>query len=173
MSDESSPGGGPPGPPSPGSEHRGLHRFAGIFHAQVKIFMGPGDPMVSTGVMENTSELGGLYLRQNYRGDPSPGSELTFQGHGYWGFNQTLGRYEGFWIDNASTTMQLETGHVDASGNRWEMSSEFFLAPGQPPMRKRSVIEWLDNHNHLMRTWIQPPGSPEFLSMEITYRRRD
>ena len=49
--------------------------------------MGPGDPMVTTGVMENTLALGGRFLRQDYTGDPSDGPFSNFEGRGYWGYN--------------------------------------------------------------------------------------
>lgn len=163
---------GHPGPPKPGPQHQSLHRFAGTFRAEVRIYMGPGEPMISTGTMRNTSEIDGLYLRQDYRGDSSDGPFPDFLGQGYWGYNQTLSQFEGFWIDNASTTMQLEYGQVDDSGNRWEMRSEFIPAAGQKPIRKRTVIQWVDHDHHTMQSWFQAPGAPEFLSMEISYRRQ-
>ncbi len=169
---ESSPETAPPmGPPQPDQHHQLLHRFAGTFRAEVKIYMGPGEPMISTGTMVNSIELGGLYLHQNYRGDSNDGPFPNFCGQGFWGYNQTLGQFEGFWIDNASTTMQLEFGNVDSTGNRWEMHSEFVPAADQPAIRKRSVIEWMNHDRHLMRTWFQPPGADEFMSMEISYQR--
>ncbi len=42
--------------------HERLKPFEGTFKAEVKMWMGPGDPMVSTGTMTSTLELGGRFL---------------------------------------------------------------------------------------------------------------
>ncbi len=54
-------------------DHKRLAPFAGSFKAEVKMWMGPGDPMVSTGRMVNTLDLGGRFLHQVYTGDPNDG----------------------------------------------------------------------------------------------------
>lgn len=46
----------------PGTDEH--HQLVGTFKAVVKIWMGPGEPMVSTGVITNTMELGGRFLQQ-------------------------------------------------------------------------------------------------------------
>ena len=105
--------------------HKRFETFIGTFKAQVKMWMGPGDPMVSTGTLTNDLELGGRYLRQVYMGDAQEGPFANFEGRGYWGFNTTTNQYEGFWIDTASTSMQRETGDVDSTGKVWTMVGEF------------------------------------------------
>ena len=58
---------------APGAEHGKFEPFVGTFRAQVKLWMGPGDPMVSTGTMHNTMILGGRFLGHDYKGDPGEG----------------------------------------------------------------------------------------------------
>lgn len=43
--------------------------------------------MVQHGTMVSAFQLGGLYLFQDYVGDPSPGPFPAFVGKGYWGYN--------------------------------------------------------------------------------------
>ncbi len=71
--------------PSPGPEHELLKPFAGSFRATVKMWMGPGEPNVSTGQMKNSFQLNGLYLHQDYVGDADDGPFPSFAGKGYWG----------------------------------------------------------------------------------------
>jgi len=158
--------------PQPGAEHQLLKPFEGTFAAEVKIWMGPGDPVVTTGTMVNSFQLGGLYLHQNYVGDTSESPFPSFLGQGYWGYNTTTKEYEGFWIDNASTTMQLEYGVVDADGRVWEMCSEFIVPGSDQSMKKRTVITLIDNDHHSMASLMEFPGQPEFKNMEITYQRK-
>ena len=57
---------------APGPEHDRLKPFVGTFKAEVRIWMGPGEPMVSTGVMTSSLDLGDKFVRQDYKGEPSP-----------------------------------------------------------------------------------------------------
>lgn len=157
--------------PEPGSHHALLNPFEGTFRAEVQMFMGPGDPMVSSGKMTNSWQVNGLYLHQAYEGDPDDGPFPQFTGRGYWGYNTTTNLYEGFWVDTASTHMQLETGTVDETGRVFEMISEF-VAPGTDKrFRKRSVFTVVDHDRHRMEAFIQPPGAEEMLHMQIDYTR--
>lgn len=157
--------------PQPTEHHQKLAPFAGVFRATVTFFFGNGQSHTSTGVMNNRHELGGLYLHQDYQGDPSPGTDSIFQGKGYWGYSPTTEQYEGFWIDTASSSMQLEKGTVDESGTVWTMLSTFVI-PGQgTEMPRRTVITLIDDNHHMMESYVLPPGESEFKSMEIRYER--
>ena len=151
--------------------HRKFEPFVGKFKAEVKMWMGPGDPMVSTGMMTNTLDLGGRYLCQCFKGDSSDGPFAHFEGRGYWGYNTTSEKYEGFWIDSASTTMQHEAGDVDASGKVWTMFGETVCPQTKDLMKKRSVITLKDNDHHSMEMFFTGTDGKESKAMEIHYER--
>lgn len=157
--------------PVPGVEHQRIRPFEGTFRATVKIWMGPGDPIVQHGTMRNSMQVGGLYLEQDYKGDRSPGPFPAFEGRGFWGYNTSAGEYEGFWIDNASTMMQLEKGQVDESGKVWTMRSAFRHPQSGQMIQKRSVIRLLDDNRNDMTTWMTGPDGNEFRTMEILFER--
>lgn len=156
----------------PAPQHDLLKPFVGSFRAEVRMWMAPGDPMVSGGTMTNTLELGGLFLRQHYTGDDQPGPVPAFEGRGYWGFNKTTGLFEGFWIDTASSVMQHETGNVDGSGRVWTMVGEFTDPGSGKPMRKKSVIRLTDENHHSMEMFMPGPDGREVRTMEILYSRQ-
>ncbi|MCH7591297.1 MAG: DUF1579 domain-containing protein [Planctomycetes bacterium] len=151
-------------------DHKRLEPFVGTFKAEVKMWMGPGDPMVSTGKITNTFDLEGRFLHQVYTGDPNDGPFANFEGRGYWGYNKTTKKYEGFWIDSASTIMQTESGKVDAGGKVWTMIGEMTGSDGNP-MKKRSVITLQDNDHHLMEMYFGRADGSESKGMEIRYER--
>jgi hypothetical protein len=157
--------------PTAKAEHKRFKPFEGKFRSEVKMWMGPGDPMVSTGTMINSLELEGLYLQQDYVGDQNDGPFPAFEGKGFWGYNTTTEKYEGFWIDNASTTMQNETGAVDSSGKVWEMRGEMVCAQTKQNFVKRSVITLQDNDHHKMEMYFTGPDGKEMKTMEIHYER--
>ena len=157
--------------PTPGPEHNRMKPFEGKFKSEVKLWMGPGDPVVSTGTITNTFELGGLYLHQDYVGDEVEGPFPSFCGKGYWGFNTTSGNYEGYWIDNASTTMQMEAGEVDDSGKVWTMHSNVICPQTGQHLKKRSVITLVDNDHNKMESYFTGEDGNEMKAMEINYER--
>jgi hypothetical protein len=160
------------GLPGPDEHHERLEPFVGTFKAVVKLWMGPGEPMVSTGVMTNTMELGGRFLHQHYQGDSNPDAPFPdFQGRGYWGYNHLLGKYEGFWIDTASTMMQNESGDVDASGKVWTMTSEMPDSRTMKPTQKKSVITLTDRDHNSMEMFFTDADGKEIKGMEIRYTR--
>jgi hypothetical protein len=154
----------------PGPEHEKLAPFVGTFRAQVKLWMGPGDPAQSTGTMVNTRDLGGLFLRQEYKGDPGEGPFPSFEGRGFWGYNKTSKKYEGFWIDNASSLMQIETGSLDTAGKVWTMVGSMPNPQTGEPMTKRSVITLQDRDHHKLEMFFESKGR-ESRAMEIEYTR--
>ena len=152
-------------------EHKKLEPFVGTFKAEVKMWMGSGDPTVSTGVMTSAFDLGGRFLKQVYKGDADTGPFANFEGRGYWGYNTVENKYEGFWIDTACTLMQTETGEVDASGKVWTMRGEMANPDGSGTMTKRSVITLIDNDRHSLEMFFGAPGADESKAMEIQYQR--
>lgn len=151
-------------------QHDLLKPFAGTFRAEVKLWMGPGDPMITTGTMVNEFDLDGRFLRHTYTGDPNEGPFPSFEGRGYWGYNNVSERFEGFWIDNASTVMQIEMGQVDESGKVWTMAGEMPNPQTGGTMKKRSVTTLVDGDHHRMEAYFDT-GEGEVKSMEINYER--
>ena len=154
-----------------GAEHKMLEPFVGTFKAKVKLWMGTGEPSESTGLMTNTWELGGRFLKQSYQGDPSPGPFGAFEGRGYWGYNTVDKRFEGFWIDTACTFMQNERGSVDAAGKVWKMAGQMTDPQTGASMKKTSIITLKDKDHHSMEVFFSGPDGKEQKCMEIQYQR--
>ena len=156
---------------APTGEHARLEAFVGTFAAEVKIWMGPGEPVVTTGVMTNSMDLGGRFLRQSYKGDAVESPFPSFAGRGYWGYNKTDQRWEGFWIDTASTVMQIEHGQVDESGTVWTMTGKTTDPVSGQSMTKSSVITWIDPDHHSVEMYYETPEW-KTKGMEIQYKRK-
>lgn len=151
-------------------EHKRFDPFVGTFKAVVTMWMGPGDPMTSTGTMTNTLTLDGRFLNHDYIGDPSEGPFPKFEGKGYWGYNTTDKCFEGVWIDNACTPIQTEKGRVDAAGKVWTMLGSMTDPQSGKPMNKKSIITLIDNDHHTMEMFFDTPAG-EQKCMEIKYTR--
>ena len=156
----------------PADQHTLFKPFVGTFRATIKMWMGPGEPMVHTGTMVNTMELGGLFLMQDYKGDPAPGPFPAFAGKGFFGFNKYKKQFEGFWADNAASWMSMEAGQADSTGKVWTMHSAMDDPMTGKPTTKRTVIRVTDQNHHSMEMYFTPQGGEESKCMEITYVRK-
>ncbi len=156
---------------APVEQHGKMAPFAGTFKAEVKLWFGPGEPMVSTGVMTNTMELGGRFLQHDYIGDPCDGPFGEFKGRGFWGYNTQTNQYEGLWIDTACSSFQLEYGDVDASGKVWTMKGEMINPMNGEPLKKRTIVTLVDDDHHTMVSYQSGPDGLEYKAMEISYAR--
>ncbi|RMF85616.1 MAG: DUF1579 domain-containing protein [Planctomycetota bacterium] len=156
-------------PPLPGEEHKSLARFAGVWRAEVRLWMDPNQPPnVSTGTMRNEMVVGGLFLQQEYKDDSG-----MFEGRGFWGYNTVEQCYEGFWVDPMATFFQLEKGTHDPATDTYTMTGTMRCGPDAPPMQKRSVITYKSDAEHTMEMYMQPPGGQEFRTLAITYTRAE
>jgi hypothetical protein len=153
----------------PGPNHAFLARLAGTFKATVKTWMGPGEPEVSEGVSENTLILGGRYLHQKYSGSIMG---QPFEGLGLTGYDNTLKKFTGLWIDSMSTGMMTSEAALDASGTLLN-SVETYPDPLTGTMKKtRSVFRLVNADTHVMEMYDTGPDGKEFKMMEITYTRK-
>lgn len=171
MSNDSDTGGMPVAKPGP--HHELMQPIEGTFSAEVRLFMGPGDPVISSGTMVNRWELNGLFLSQTYQGDPMGPGMPAFEGRGYWGYNDATGQYEGLWLDIATSMFQLERGTVDTTGKVWTMHGELAHPGGAGTLAKRSVFRVEGPDRHVMEQYMTFPGAPsEVKTMEIAFTRR-
>ena len=151
--------------------HDALKPFAGTFRAEIRMWMGPGEPERMSGTMRNEWILGGRFLQQTFEGDGAEGPFGKFEGRGFWGYNTATDKYEGVWIDNASTMMQVEQGHREGEGNIWTMVGELTNPQTGHTMSKRSVITLKDEDHHTMEMFFTGQDGNEHKSMEIEYAR--
>ncbi len=152
----------------PNEFHKHLNAFEGTWKAACKMWQKPGaPPMEYGGDMTNTWELGGRFLKQSFKAPLFGG---VFEGIGYFGYNIHANRYEGVWMDTASTIMQLETGSVDATGKVFSMSGEF-PSPMGGTMKKRTVITVRSQDEHLFEMYFTAGNFPEMKMLEAVYTR--
>lgn len=160
-------------PVGPGPEHERFGDFVGTFRSEVRMWMDPTspEPFTSTGTMVNELDLGGRFLRHTYAGDQVDGPFPSFEGRGFWGYNAAAERWEGFWIDNVSTGMDLERGQLEPDGRTWIMHSTFVHPATGAEQAKRTEIVLQDRDHHRMTTWFTQPDGSEFKVMQIDYTR--
>jgi hypothetical protein len=155
--------------PQPGPAHAVFKDIAGTWEARVETFMGPGEPMVSTGVEKNRVGCGGLCLISDFEGS-FMGTD--FEGHGTETWDTGKKRYVGSWTDSMSTGLTLSESTYDPATKTmtgWMEGPD--LTGNVTKMKSVTTIKDADTHITEMHN-IGADGS-ETLGMRITYTRKE
>jgi Protein of unknown function (DUF1579) len=91
---------GPP-MPQPTAEHQRLKQDVGTWDAQIKMWMGPGEPMVSQGT-ETVSMVGPFWQVSTFEGSMMG---ETFTGKGWMGWDPEKKQYVSAWVDSTTPTI--------------------------------------------------------------------
>jgi hypothetical protein len=145
------------------SELAVLEAFVGTWDGEVTIRPGPAaEPIQMTGV--STSRLvAGKWLVVEYR------ASTGFEGHGIYGWDPSLGRYVGSWVDSALASMAHSEGTWDAAARILELVTE--TSHDGRTIRYREQRQILDDGSQIYRT-IVPSPQGEFEMIRSLYRRR-
>jgi hypothetical protein len=151
----------------PGVQHALLKQFEGTWDAKVTMWMPNTPEMVFTGTMVNTMVHGGRYLSHDFKSEF--GGE-PFSGSGQFGYNNTSKRWEGTWLDSATTGIQFSTGTFDGKKGEWTMTCEFDHPLGYKA-KQREVITLAGDHAHRMMMYCTDKDGKEQKVMAIEYTR--
>ena len=95
---------------APGPEHARFAEAVGTWKTETKMWMGPGEPSVSTGISKREVIFGGRYVKEDFRctmmGKP-------FQGLAIAGYDNIKKKHVSVWLDNGSTGIMLMEGTYD------------------------------------------------------------
>ena len=124
------------------------------------------EPQTAKGITTMTATLGGRFVQQDFAcsmgGSP-------FKGTGFFGFNNTNGRFESFWIDNCSTGMQMSTGERQSDGSIvWNLT---FTDENGATQNTKTVTRFPEKDTVVFETYAIGTNGSEFKTLEVTYNR--
>lgn len=124
------------------------------------------EPQTARGITTMTATLGGRFVQQDFAcamgGSP-------FKGTGFFGFNNTNGRFESFWIDNCSTGMQMSTGERQSDGSIvWNLT---FTDENGATQNTKTVTRFPEKDTVVFETYAIGTNGSEFKTLEVTYNR--
>ncbi len=143
-----------------------LAALAGQWSVQQSLWPDPAlAPVVDHGTASWTMVLGGRHLRQDLRIASRP----PFEGLGYIGYDDALGRYDSSWMDTNFTGMILAHGHYDAASRSYTFVGAMTGKDGEPiPMRE--VMQVAD-HDHFVCRYYETRHGRESLVVRLEYTR--
>lgn len=151
----------------PGPNHKLLESMVGEWDAASRMWMGPGEPVTSSGVSSHRLILGGRFLEQRYTGSMMG---QPYEGYGLTGYDNRKGRYTSSWVDNTMTEMALGEGTWDEATKTLTVVNDVTGMDGKPTkMKTVTVMKDADTH---VFTMYMPMNGVETRMAEITYIRR-
>ncbi|MEO1497474.1 MAG: DUF1579 domain-containing protein [Planctomycetota bacterium] len=99
-------------PPQPTDEHRELAKEAGVWDAQIKVWMSPGAPPVESTGSETCEMLGKFWLISKFKGNMGG---MPFQGRGQTTYDTYAGEWVTTWIDSMAPLLMKCRGSWDES----------------------------------------------------------
>src|SRR5690242_16463127 len=99
---------------TPGPEHKKLEPMVGSWTFVGKMYEDPAAPPTEfRGTTERKWIFDGRFLLDETKADFGG---MPFQGIGYTGYDNTLKKYNGLWLDNMTTSVMTLWGTFDAAG---------------------------------------------------------
>ena len=152
----------------PGPEHKILGKLVGDWTFTNKLWMGPGEPMVSDGTMHAEWVLGGRYVQSVYKG--SMGG-MPFEGHGTDGYDNISKQYVGSWIDNMGTGIMTSTGSCDAAGKVCTSNAEMSDPMAGGKSTSKMVLTYGEG-TFKLEMFMKDPSGAEMKSMELVAKKK-
>jgi len=151
----------------PGEHHRHLNAFVGNWRTRSRM-LASDQPSESTGESTFTWVHGGRFLLQTYKGDFQGQS---FEGSGYFGYDNIQKKYVSCWTDNMSTSLYTDSGTCSGDGKVIDMSGNMPDPLSGKVLPSRSRLSWQNANQFLFEAWNTGPDGKLFKSLEITYTR--
>jgi Protein of unknown function (DUF1579) len=153
----------------PGPEHKMLAKLEGTWDAKIKMWMGPGEPKESKGVLKRKMIMDGRYLREKFDGDFGG---MKFEGLGLIGYDVNKKKYVMAWVDNFETGISNSDGAYDTGSKSYTFRGEEDNPQMGGKMKTRDVLTILSDDSQRFEMYRTPlKEGKEFKVMEIAYTR--
>jgi hypothetical protein len=153
---------------TPGAPHQKLAAKAGTYDLRMKSWHEPGGPaMESTGTATRAMILDGRVLVEDVTGTMM---DMTFRGHGMFGYDNVTGKHWSTWTDNLGTGVMLSEGTCDAQGACTLTGS--WNDPVRGKVTARMTTRWTSPTVQVFEMYGPDRSGKEMKMMEITYTKR-
>lgn len=160
-------------PFKPTEQHRELAKEAGVWDAEVKVFLrGPeGPPEMSKGVSESELLPGGLWLTSKFEGKMG---DAPFTGRGLSGYDPAKKKYINVWVDSTDPHLTLLEGEYDAATKTLtSLGKSTDPRTGKPyDVKTTTLVKGDDERIFTFYIKNDETGGEFYKLLEMTYKRR-
>jgi hypothetical protein len=153
---------------TPGPMHKMLASYAGNWKSEIKQWMDPSQPPITTeGTSVNEAILGGRYLMSKHKADvmgmPMDGIEVI-------GYDNAKKKFVTTWMDNMGTGIMFSEGTMDEETNTITYSG-VSTDPMGNEVKIIQKIKYIDNDNTSMEMFMDMGDGKEIKNMEMKSTR--
>lgn len=155
---------------TPGPAHKALEPLVGEWNAEVKMWMAPdAPPMTSKGTSKNTWALKDRYVQQEFNGEFMG---KPFHGVSFTGYDNVRQKYRSVWLDDMSTSMVVSEGDAGSENKSFALGGTYACAmTGEKDKAVKQVYRIVSRDKFVFE--MHDPGKGEnSKTMEITYTRK-
>jgi len=137
------------------------------------MWMGPGEPMVTTGRATYEWILGGRYLKSTHKSEMMG---MPFEGMGLDGYDRAQKHYFSLWFDTMGTGYMSLEGNASPDGKHFMYNGTMFDPAQGHDVKVREEVEWANADKFVFSMYSEMPGPggkpAEMKVMEMTAVRR-
>ncbi len=123
------------------------------------------------GAASNEWIVGGRWVQSTFKTDLDIKGEL-FHGVGFFGHDNTTGRYHNLWLESNRTAVQYDTGSYDAEARTFTFKGDQ-PRPDGTLVSTRTTMRIDTADQHTIELFVPGPDGVEFRVLEIVLTRRD
>ena len=123
------------------------------------------------GTASNEWIVGGRWVQSTFKTDLDLKGEL-FHGVGFFGHDNTTGRYHSLWLESNRTAVQYDTGSYDAEARTFTFKGEQ-PRPDGTLVATRTTMRIDAADQHTIELFVPGADGVEFRVLEIVLTRRD
>ena len=157
----------------PTAEHRELAKEAGVWDAEIRLYMQGPDvaPVVSKGVSESEVMPGGLWLTSKFEGKLG---DKPFSGRGISGYDPIKKKFVDVWVDSTDSGLTLLEGEYDeATKTLTSVGRSKDPRSGKPyDIKTTTALKGDDERLFTFYMKNEDTGGDYYKLMEMAYKRR-
>lgn len=155
----------------PGEQHKNMAREAGVWDADVKMWMAPDAPPMPSKGVETNKMFGDFWLVSNFEMDMGG---MKFKGHGQYGYDPKKKKYVGTWVDTMSPYLSTMEGEYDVETHTLTMYSTGINMMTGKEQKSKMISKYIDENTKQFEIHHEVEGEEGqwWKAMEIDYKRR-
>lgn len=154
---------------APGEYHKWLSTFNGTWNGEVKMWMDPSQPPVSSKMITvNEMTMNNLFQRSTHIGNMMG---MEFKGEGLVGYDNVKKMFTSTWIDNMGSSITYMTGKLGDDKKILTMNGSMAEPMSGENMIIKQVLTLLSEDKHTFEMFMVVEGK-DIKTMEIIYTRK-
>ena len=154
---------------TPSDAHKTMAGMVGTWDTVIKDYTNPAGPTETKGTSTFSAILDGRFIQESAEGSYMG---MPFHGMGTFGYDNTMKKYVGTWVDNMGTGIMTSWGSSDDGGKTINWNSKGTDPMSGAEMSVRSAMHMMSNDQYHFEMYGPGMDGKEMKMMEITYNRR-